>query len=318
MGRYILRRLLIAIPIVFAISFIVFSLQQLTPGDPLNAYLPPDFPLPEAQKEAMRRQLGLDQPFFTRYGYWIKETLQGNLGTSIRTHESVNDEIKARVGATLLLMGTAVTIGTMLGVIFGIIGAVKQYSAIDGFLTIFAFLGISTPVYLTGLLALYIFALRLGWFPAGGYSTVGQPFSLTDRLDHLILPATIIAINYIAQTMRYTRSAMLEVLGQDYVRTARAKGLGDRVVIYRHAFRNALLPIVTLIGASVPALIGGAIFIESIFGWPGIGRLLLSGVEARDYPVIIGVTFVLAIVTLVANLATDVVYAFVDPRIRLD
>jgi peptide/nickel transport system permease protein len=318
MGRYVLRRLLIAIPILFAISFIVFSLQQLTPGDPLNAYLPPDFPLPEAQKEAMRRQLGLDQPFLTRYGYWLKETLQGNLGTSIRTHESVNNAIKSRVGATLILMGTAVTIGTLLGVIFGVIGAVRQYSAIDGLLTIFAFLGISTPVYLTGLLALYFFSLRLGWFPAGGYSTPGQPFSVTDRLEHLVLPASIIAINYIAQTMRYTRSAMLEVLEQDYVRTARAKGLNDRVVVVRHAFRNALLPIVTLIGASVPALIGGAIFIESIFGWPGIGRLLLSGVEARDYPVIVGVTFVLAIVTLLANLVTDVAYALVDPRIRLD
>ncbi|MEZ4507301.1 MAG: ABC transporter permease [Thermomicrobiales bacterium] len=318
MGRYILRRLLIAIPILFAISLIVFALQQLTPGDPLNAYLPPDFPLPEAQKEAMRKQLGLDQPFLTRYGYWLKETLQGNLGTSIRTHEPVVDAIKDRVGATLLLMGTAITIGTLIGVIFGVVAAVRQYSAIDGVLTVFAFLGISTPVYLTGLLALYLFSLQLGWFPAGGYSTPGQPFSVSDRLSYLILPASIIAINYIAQTMRYTRSAMLEVLGQDYVRTARAKGLSDRAVVARHAFRNALLPIVTLIGASVPALIGGAIFIESIFGWPGVGRLLLSGVEARDYPIILGITFILAIVTLLANLATDVVYALVDPRIRLD
>lgn len=318
MGRYILRRLLIAVPILFAITLIVFSIQQLSPGDPINAYLPPDFPVSEEQKEAMRRQLGLDQPFFTRYGYWVKETLQGNLGTSIRTHESVVDAIRTRVGATLILMVTAITIGTALGVVFGVVAAVRQYSALDGMLTIFAFLGISTPVYLTGLLALYIFALRLGWFPAGGYSTPGQPFSITDRLEHLILPASIIAVNYIAQTMRYTRSAMLEVLGQDYVRTARAKGLSDRIVVARHAFRNALLPIVTLIGASVPALIGGAIFIESIFGWPGVGRLLLSGVEARDYPIIIGITFVLAIVTLLANLATDVVYAFIDPRIRLD
>jgi peptide/nickel transport system permease protein len=310
--------LLIAIPILIAITLIVFSLQQLSPGDPLNAYLPPDFPVSEETKEAMRRQLGLDKPFFTRYGYWLKETLQGNLGTSIRTHESVVDAIKDRVGATLILMVTAITIGTALGVIFGVVAAVRQYSILDGILTVFAFLGISTPVYLTGLLALYIFALRLGWFPAGGYSTPGQPFSISDRLEHLILPASIIAVNYIAQTMRYTRSAMLEVLGQDYVRTARAKGLNERVVVARHAFRNALLPIVTLIGASVPALIGGAVFIESIFGWPGVGRLLLSGVEARDYPVIIGVTFVLAIVTLLANLATDVIYAFVDPRIRLD
>jgi peptide/nickel transport system permease protein len=274
--------------------------------------------LPEAQREALRHQLGLDQPFFTRYGYWLRETLQGNLGTSIRTHESVVHAIENRVGATLLLMGTALTIGTALGVLFGVVAAVKQYSILDGVLTVIAFHGISTPVYLTGLLALYLFALRLGWFPAGGYSTPGQGFSLTDRLSHLILPAAIIAINYIAQTMRYTRSAMLEVLGQDYVRTARAKGLDDRVVVVRHAFRNALLPVITLIGASVPALIGGAIFIESIFGWPGVGRLLLSGVESRDYPVIIGITFMLAIVTLIANLITDITYALVDPRIRLD
>lgn len=318
MGRYILRRLLISIPILFAITLIVFSIQLLSPGDPLNAYVPPDFPLPEAQREALRHQLGLDQPFLTRYGYWLRETLQGNLGTSIRTHETVVHAIENRVGATLLLMGTALTIGTALGVLFGVVAAVRQYSILDGILTILAFLGISTPVYLAGLLALYVFALRLGWLPAGGYSTPGQPFSVTDRISHLILPAAIIAINYIAQTMRYTRSAMLEVLGQDYVRTARGKGLNNRVVVARHAFRNALLPIITLIGASVPALIGGAIFIESIFGWPGIGRLLLSGVEARDYPIIIGITFMLAIVTLIANLITDITYALVDPRIRLD
>ncbi len=318
MGRYILRRLLIAIPILIAVTMIVFSIQLLSPGDPLNAYVPPDFPLPEAQREALRHQLGLDQPFFTRYGYWLRETLEGNLGTSIKTHEAVTHAIRSRVGATLLLMGTALVIGTALGVIFGVVAAVRQYSILDGILTVFAFLGISVPVYLTGLLALYLFALRLGWFPAGGYSTPGQPFSLSDRLIHLILPAGIIAINYIAQTMRYTRSAMLEVLGQDYVRTARAKGLNDRVVIAGHAFRNALLPIVTLVGASIPALIGGAIFIESIFGWPGIGRLLLTGVESRDYPIIVGITLILAIVTLLANLATDLVYALIDPRIRLD
>jgi peptide/nickel transport system permease protein len=318
MGRYILRRIVIAIPILFAITFIIFSMQQLSPGDPLNAYLPPDFPLPEAQKEALRRQLGLDQPFLTRYGYWLRETLEGNLGTRIKTHEPVTEAISARIGATLLLMGTAITIGTVLGIAFGVIAAVRQYSVLDGFLTLVAFLGISTPVYLTGLLGLYFFALRLGWFPAGGYSTPGEPFSLTDRLHHLVLPATIIAVNYIAQMMRYTRSAMLEVLGLDYVRTARAKGLSHWVVVGRHALRNALLPIVTIVGANIPNLLGGAIFIESIFGWPGLGRLLLDGVESRDFPLIMGLTFVLAIVILLTNILTDVVYAIVDPRIRFD
>lgn len=318
MGHYILRRILIAIPILLAITFIIFSLQQLSPGDPLNAYLPPDFPVPEEQKEAMRKQLGLDKPFLTRYGYWLRETVQGNLGVRTKTYEPVTDAISARVGATLLLMGTAVVIGTVVGVGFGMLAAVRQYSILDGILTIFAFLGISMPVYLTGLLGLYIFALRFNWFPAGGYSTPGEPFALGDRLHHLVLPAIIIAINYIAQTMRYTRSAMLEVLGQDYVRTARAKGLEERIVISRHALRNALLPIVTIIGAYIPNLLGGAIFIESIFGWPGLGRLLLDGVESRDFPLIMGLTFILAIVILAVNIVTDVTYALVDPRIRFD
>jgi peptide/nickel transport system permease protein len=318
MGRYVLRRIIIAVPILLAITFIIFSLQQISPGDPLNAYLPPDFPVPEAQREAMRHQLGLDQPFLTRYGYWLRETAQGNLGVRTKTHEPVTDAISGRVGATLLLMGTAMLIGTILGILFGVIAAFRQYSIIDGILTIFAFLGISMPVYLTGLLGLFFFALKLDWFPAGGFSDPGQPFSMSDRLHHLVLPAFIIAINYIAQTMRYTRSAMLEVLGQDYVRTARAKGLSEVSVVGRHALRNALLPIVTIIGAYLPNLLGGAIFIESIFGWPGLGRLLLDGVESRDFPLIMGLTFVLAIVILIANILTDIVYAIVDPRIRFD
>ncbi len=313
-----LRRIIIALPILLAITFIIFSLQQISPGDPLNAYLPPDFPVPEAQREAMRHQLGLDQPFLTRYVYWLRETSQGNLGVRTKTHEQVTDAISGRVSATLLLMGTAMLIGTIFGIVFGVLAAIRQYSILDGILTIFAFLGISMPVYLTGLLGLYFFALKLDWFPAGGFSNPGQPFSLTDRLHHLVLPAFIIAINYIAQTMRYTRSAMLEVLGQDYVRTARAKGLGELSVVGKHALRNSLLPIVTIIGAYLPNLLGGAIFIESIFGWPGLGRLLLDGVESRDFPLIMGLTFVLAIVILATNILTDIVYAVVDPRIRFE
>jgi peptide/nickel transport system permease protein len=177
---------------------------------------------------------------------------------------------------------------------------------------------LSLPVYLSGLIGLYLFSLRFDWFPSGGYSEPGAPFSLTDRLHHLILPATIIAVNYIASTMRYTRSAMLEVLGQDYVRTARSKGLREQVVVGRHALRNALLPIVTIIGAYLPQLLGGAVFIESIFAWPGLGRLFLEGVGQRDYPLIMGMTLFLAIMILIANLITDVVYAIVDPRIRYD
>ncbi len=301
-----------------AISFLVFALLQFTPGDPVDAYLPPDALISPEQREEVRRQMGLDRPFLVRYGYWLKETVQGNLGFRLIAKEPVIDAIQSRIGATVLLMGTAMTIGIVVGVLFGVIAAVKQYSILDSVLTVLAFLGLSLPVYLAGLLGLYFFSLKVSWFPSGGYSTPGQPFSLTDRLHHLALPAAIIAINYVASTMRYTRSAMLDVLGQDYVRTARSKGLKETLVIGRHAFRNALIPVVTIIGTYLPNLLGGAVFIESIFGWPGLGRLFLEGVGQRDYPLIMGLTLILAILILIANLITDVVYAFVDPRIRYD
>ncbi|MBX3072065.1 MAG: ABC transporter permease [Thermomicrobiales bacterium] len=318
MGRYIIRRLIISIPLLIAISFFVFTLLQFTPGDPVDAYLPPDALISPEQKEAIRSQMGLDRPFLVRYGYWAKEAVQGNLGFRLISKEPVTDAIASRVGATLLLMGTAMSIGILLGIFFGVVAAVKQYSILDGMLTILAFLGLSMPVYLAGLLGLYFFSLKFDWFPSGGYSTPGQPFSITDRLHHLILPASIIAVNYIASIMRYTRAAMLDVLGQDYVRTARAKGLKESLVIGRHALRNALIPIVTIVGTYLQFLLGGAVFIESIFGWPGLGRLFLEGVGQRDYPLIMGLTLILAVLILIANLITDVVYAFVDPRIRYD
>ncbi len=318
MARYIQRRIAIALPILLAITVLIFLLLQLTPGDPLDSYVPPDQPLPAEQREALRHQLGLDRPLAIRYLFWLRETFQGNLGYRAKTFEPVTQAIAHRIGPTLLLMGTAMVIGITAGVSLGVLAAVKQYSLLDTALTILAFLGVSLPVYLAGLIGLYLFSLRIGWFPSGGFQTPGEPFSLADRLHHLVLPASIIAINYVASTMRYTRSAMLEVLGQDYVRTARAKGLGERIVVGIHALRNALLPVVTIIGAYIPNLLGGAVFIESIFSWPGMGRLFLDGVESRDYPLIMGMTLILAVVILAANLLTDIAYAIVDPRIRYE
>jgi peptide/nickel transport system permease protein len=316
MARYIQRRIAIGIPILLAISVMIFGLLRLTPGDPIDAYIPPDFPVPPETREAMRRQLGLDRPLPLQYVYWLKEALQGNLGVRLKTFQPVDEAIARRVGPTLLLMGTSMVLGITTGVALGVLAAVRQYSWLDNLLSVFAFLGISLPVYLAGLIGLYVFALRFDWFPAGGFSTPGEPFSVWDRLHHLVLPATIISVNYVASTMRYTRSAMLEVLGQDYVRTARAKGLGERVVVGFHALRNALLPVVTIIGTYVPNLLGGAVFIESIFAWPGMGGLFIDGIASRDYPLIMGLTLILAIVILVANLVTDVAYAVIDPRIR--
>lgn len=318
MGRYIQRRLLISIPMLFIITVVAFLLLQLTPGDPLNSYIPPNAPLPPEQREALRRELGLDEPLVVRYFYWLRETLQGNLGVRSVNFEPVSDAIGRRIGPTLLLMGTALFIGIGLGLVLGVVSALKKYSVLDVGLTVGAFLGISTPVYLLGLIGLYVFALVLGWLPAGGFSTPGQDSSLWDYARHLVLPGAIISLQYVASTMRYTRSAMLEVLGQDYIRTARAKGLSEMVVTNRHALGNALLPVVTIIGSYIPNLLGGAIFIESIFAWPGMGRLFVEGVEARDYPLMMGLILILAIIILLANLLTDVAYAMIDPRVRYD
>jgi peptide/nickel transport system permease protein len=303
---------------LFVITVIAFLLLQLAPGDPLNSYIPPDAPLPPEQREALRRELGLDQPLVIRYFYWLWEAMQGNLGVRAQNFEPVSSEIMRRLGPTMLLMGTALVIGIALGVILGVISAVRKYSVLDMFLTVSAFLGISFPVYLAGLIGLYIFALQLGWLPAGGMSTPGADGGLLESLKHLFLPAVIISMNYVASTMRYTRSAMLEVLDQDYIRTARAKGLIESVIVGRHALKNALMPVITIIGSYVPNLLGGAVFIESIYSWPGMGRLFVDGVEARDYPLIMGLILVLAIVILLVNLLTDIAYAMVDPRVRYD
>lgn len=316
MGRYLQQRLLISVPIVIAITAIIFTLLQMTPGDPLDAYLTPDQVLSEEQRASLRHELGLDRPAPLRYVFWLRELTRGNLGYGIKTGEPVADVIGRRIGPTLMLMGSGIGIGIVVGIALGVISAVRQYSVLDFALTIFAFLGTSMPAFFAGLVGLYLFSLRFHWFPAGGFSTPGEPFSLWDRLYHLILPALILSFFHIGAIMRYTRSAMLGVLNQDFIRTAEAKGLARPTVIVRHALRNALLPVVTIVGASIPGLVGGAVFIESIFSWPGMGRLYLDSIEARDFPMIMGMTLMLATVILLANLLTDLAYAVVDPRIR--
>ena len=315
MARYIQRRILISIPILVAITAIIFTLLQLTPGDPLDAYLTPDQVLSQEQRDSLRHQLGLDRPAPIRYFYWLREVGKGDLGGGSRTatrrgrHPSADwpdahaDGQRARYQHHPRHP-------------LGVISAVKQYSFLDFVLTILAFLGASTPAFFAGLLGLYVFSLRLGWFPAGGFATPAVPFSIWDHIDHLILPALMLSLFQISLIMRYTRSAMLGVLTQDYIRTAQAKGLSQRVTIGSHALRNALIPIVTILGATVPPLIGGAVFLESIFSWPGMGTLYLDAIAGRDYPLIMGITFIIATAILVANLLTDIAYALIDPRIR--
>ncbi|MBY3318723.1 ABC transporter permease [Rhizobium laguerreae] len=318
MLQYSLRRLIIGIGMLVALSMLIFLLLRLTPGDPIDAYIDPNLPMSPSDLADLRRSLGLDQPLPVQYLGWLQQALTGNLGYSIkRLDQPVLGLVLSRIGPTVLLMGTALAFAIVAGITFGVIGAVRRNSLADLSLSVVALAGISSPAFLSALIGLYIFSVRLHWMPSGGMLTPGEEFSLGDLLHHLILPAALLSAAQAALIMRYMRASLLEVLNQDYVRTARAKGVREFWVITKHALRNALLPIVTLIGSTIGLAIGGAIFIESVFNWPGMGLLLVDAVQTRDYPVIMGATLVIGACVIVVNLLTDITYAVVDPRIKV-
>ncbi|AYG68958.1 MULTISPECIES: ABC transporter permease [unclassified Rhizobium] len=318
MLHYGLRRLVIGIGMLVALSMLVFVLLRLTPGDPIDAYIDPSTPLSPAAMADLRERLGLDRPLPLQYVGWLQQALQGNLGYSIkRLDQSVLTLVLSRIGPTVLLMGSALIMAIVAGIAAGVVGAVRRNSLADVSLSILALAGISSPAFLSALLGLYIFAVRLGWLPSGGMLTPGEDFSAGDLLRHLILPASLLAIAQAALIMRYMRASLLEVLNQDYVRTARAKGVFEFWVIVKHALRNALLPVVTVIGSTIGLAIGGAIFVESVFNWPGMGLLLVDAVTSRDYPVIMGATLVIGACVILVNLLTDIAYAVIDPRIKV-
>lgn len=319
MITYIIRRLLIAIPIFFGITILVFLFLALAPGDPVSAFIRPELKNSEEMRQIIIQRYGLDQPLPVRYLRWLAEAAQGNLGYKAGgVGLPVLDTVARGFAASVLLMGSALLIGIVVGIPLGMISAMRQYSKLDYALTGVAFLGISIPSFMLGLGGLYLLGLQFRIFPIGGMVTAGAPFSIPDLLSHLALPAMILGIGYVAVLMRYTRSAMLEVLGSLYVTTADAKGLPPRIVVVRHALRNALIPIVTVIGLSLPDLVGGAVIIETVFSWPGLGLMMVEGVTGRDYPMIMGLSLVVAITVLMANLLTDVAYAVTDPRVRYD
>ncbi|WP_458394918.1 ABC transporter permease [Rhizobium brockwellii] len=318
MLQYSLRRLIIGIGMLVALSMLIFLLLRLTPGDPIDAYIDPNLPMSPSDLADLRRNLGLDQPLPAQYLGWLQQALTGNLGYSIkRLDQPVLGLVLSRIGPTVLLMGTALAFAIVAGITFGVIGAVRRNSLADLSLSVVALAGISSPAFLSALIGLYIFSVRLHWMPSGGMLTPGEEFSVGDLLHHLILPAALLSVAQAALIMRYMRASLLEVLNQDYVRTARAKGVREFWVISKHALRNALLPIVTLIGSTIGLAIGGAIFIESVFNWPGMGLLLVDAVQTRDYPVIMGATLVIGACVIVVNLLTDITYAVVDPRIKV-
>lgn len=318
MLRYCLHRLLVGLAMLLALTVLIFTLLQLTPGDPIDAYIDPNVAMTKEAMDALRARLGLDQPLPVQYLAWLSQAAQGNLGHSLqRFNETVSGLILSRIGPTLLLMGAGLFIAVVIGIASGILSAVRRNTVPDYSLSVLALLGISSPAFLTALLGLYVFSVRLKWTPSGGMLTPATDFSVGDLLHHLILPATVLSIGHAALIMRYMRASMLEVLNQDYVRTARAKGVREFWVVTKHALRNALLPVVTLIGSTIGLAVGGAIFVESVFNWPGMGLLLISAVETRDYPVIMGATLVIGACVIVVNILTDLAYAVIDPRIKV-
>jgi len=319
---------------MLGVSIIAFSLIHLAPGDPARTMLGER--ATQEQIDAIRERYGLDKPLYIQYGIWLQGALQGDLGRSITTHEKVTTEIANRLPNTVELAIAAMIFATLIGGIAGIVSATKQYSITDYTFMGIALFGISMPVFWLGIMLMMIFGAYLGWLPIGGRIDLLIPFhrvtgfmvfdsiitgnlpALTSVLQHLILPSVALGTIPMAMIARVTRSSMLEVLRQDFIRTERAKGLSERMVIYKHAVRNAMVPVVTVIGLNFGLLLAGAILTETVFSWPGVGRLVVEAVYERDYPLVVGCILIFAIIFVVVNLITDIFYTFIDPRIKYE
>ena len=315
MGKYILKRILIAIPVLIGITLIDYAIMCLA-GSPLEMLKGPR--VSDAALQAKEIAAGLDKPLIVQYFVWLWQLLQGNLGYSMKSYEPVSAMIGSHIGPTLLLMGASLALSLLIAVPAGIYSAVKQYSKGDYAVVTASFIGSSIPSFFLALILIYIFTVKLGILPSGGMNTLGMDGSVADTIRHMVLPVTVLAVSLAGSNIRYIRSSFLEILQQDYLRTARAKGIGYKRVIWKHAMRNALLPIVTVIGMQIPMLFGGAVIIEQVFSWPGLGLMTMTAIMGRDYPVIMGVCLLSAVVVLVSNLITDILYALVDPTIQLN
>ncbi len=315
MGRYVVRRALQAIPLLIGISAVAFVLMRLAPGGPMAVYAQ-NPTMTEADLRRIEHLLGLDQPIHVQYLKWASGMATGNWGYSYRTGRPVADVILERVPATIQLMGLAYLIAIGLGLAIGILSALKRYTIFDYIATTGAMIGLSLPTFWFGLMVIFLFAATLHWIPSGGMATLGEPFSIQDRLVHLAGPASVLGLWMTATWCRYTRSSMLEVIGQDYIRTAHAKGLPSSTVLVRHALKNAVIPLVTLMGLELRYLFSGALVTETVFAWPGIGILLIQSIEHRDFPLVEATVFVIAIMVVVMNLLVDLLYTILDPRVR--
>lgn len=317
MRSYLIKRLLMVVPTVFGAVTLVFLAIHLAPGDPISLYIPPDFPVnasPERIAE-LRARLGLDRPLHVQYVDFITGIFVGDLGTSLQHRTPVAAGLMDRLPNTLQLGILSLAIAVLLGVSVGVLSAVRRGSWLDNAAMTLALFGVSIPNFWLGMLLMQLVGLHWPILPPSGFG--GSIFTL-EGLRYALLPAITIGISGAGGLARYTRSSMLDVLTDDYVRTARSKGLAERLVIYKHALRNALIPIITLLGLSFGSMLSGAVIVETVFGWPGLGRYLVTGISNRDFPVVQGAVLMIAVGFVLANLITDLVYGFVDPRIRYD
>ena len=315
MSAFLVRRLGQSALLLVLVSMIGFAILHLAPGGPM-AQFAQGSNMSQEDLDRVAAQLGLDRPLPVQYAEWAWRMLGGDWGTSFRDGLPVLHVIGSHLGATLELMLTATLIAMLLGCWIGVLGAVRRYSVFDTLATVGAMVALSVPTFWFGLVAIYVFSVELGWLPAGNRETVGDG-SLPDLLHHLIAPALVLALVETAIWSRFTRSSMLDVINQDYIRTARAKGLPEWRVLSGHAFRNAALPMITVAGLQLPTLLGGALVTETVFTWPGMGRLFLDSISYRDYPVVMGILMFSAALVLLGSLLADLLYAVADPRIRL-
>ena len=304
MHKYVLKRILLLIPVLLGVSLLVFAIMSLTPGDPAQLILGENAPKEAVLK--LREEMGLNDPFFMQYFRFVKNAIMGDFGRSYTTGREVFGEIFARFPNTLILAIIGIIISVCIGIPIGIISATRQYSFLDSFSMVIALLGVSMPVFWLGLMLILTFSVKLGWLPSGGF----------DGLKSIILPSITLGVGSAAIITRMTRSSMLEVIRQDYIRTARAKGVAEKVVINKHALKNALIPIITVVGLQFGHLLGGAVLTESVYSWPGVGRLMVDAIRQKDTPTVLAAVVFLAAAFSVVNLLVDILYAYVDPRIK--
>ena len=316
MRSYLARRLLLLVPVLLGVSVVVFLVLHLSPGDPAEIMLGSQ--ATQEDLERLRRELGLTEPLHVQYFHWVTHVARGDLGRSLWMKRPVLDEVLNRYKATLILTASGLLLSTLGGIVLGVSSAVRPHSFLDRASAVTSLFGASMPVFWLGIVLMVIFSLWLGWLPASGMWAPYGGGGLRDLLAHLILPAVTLAAASLTIIARLTRSTMLDILSQDYIRTARAKGLVEGRVIFRHGLKNALIPIVTVVGVQAGYLLGGAVLTETVFAWPGVGLLMVQGILARDFPLVQGCVLIIALTFVLINLAVDLLYAYLDPRIQYE